>query len=285
MIRTGTRARKSSAGLDLTALMIGAEGTLGIITELTLKLNGIPEATSAASCAFDSIEGAVATVVDTIQMGLPVARMELVDPGYIAAINARHDLGLPDRPHLFLEFNGSEAGVREQAEMVAALAVEHGGAAFSWTTRVEDRNQLWIARHNAYASLNAMYPGRRALVTDMCVPISHLADMVQTARADIAQTDLPAGIIGHVGDGNFHAQLMLREGNAQDLATAKELARAMARRALAVDGTITGEHGIGMGKTDLMAEEHGPAWAVMGEIKRALDPKGILNPGKMYSQE
>jgi D-lactate dehydrogenase (cytochrome) len=284
VIRTGTRARKSAAGLDLTALMIGAEGTLGIITELTLKLNGIPEAVSAASCAFDTIEGAVATVVDTIQMGIPVARMELVDPGYIAAINARHGLALPDRPHLFLEFNGSEGGVREQAETVAALAAEHGGAVFDWKTRAEDRNSLWAARHNAYPALNAMHPGRRALVTDICVPISHLAKMVQAARADIAQTGLPAGIIGHVGDGNFHAQLMLREGDADDLATAKRLARAMAQRALAVGGTITGEHGIGMGKTDLMEDEHGDAWAVMGGIKRMFDPNGILNPGKMYPQ-
>lgn len=174
--------------------------------------------------------------------------------------------------------------MREQAETVAALAADHGRAAFDWKTRAEDRNQLWKARHSAYDSLMSMYPGRRGLVTDICVPISRLADMVQAARADIAQTDIPAGIIGHVGDGNFHAQLVLRDGNAEDLATAKRLARAMAQRALNVGGTITGEHGIGMGKTDLMAEEHGEAWAVMGGIKRFMDPKGILNPGKMYPE-
>lgn len=280
VIRTGTRARKSASGYDLTGVFVGAEGTLGIITELTVKLHGTPEAISAAVCAFPTVEAAVNTVVATIQMGIPMARMELLDAHYIEAINARHDLGLPLTPHLFLEFHGSENGVREQAETVGGIAAEFGGSGFDWKTRTEDRNRLWKARHSAYEAMNGMHPGRKALVTDICVPISQLSAMIEAARADIEASSLSGGILGHVGDGNFHAQLMMREGDETDKAAAKDLAKRMALRALKVGGTITGEHGVGLGKKNLMADEHGPAWAVMGGMKRFFDPNGILNPGK-----
>jgi len=281
IIRTGTRARKSSAGYDLTGAFIGSEGTLGVITQLTVKLHGVPEAISAASCAFASVADAVQAVVTTIQMGIPIARMELLDAGYIEALNVRFGLQLPDTPHLFLEFHGSDDSVREQAETVGTIVADCNGTNFFWKTRAEDRNALWQARHGAYEAMGAMHPGRRSVVTDICVPISHLPDMIEAARSDIDGSTIPGAIIGHVGDGNFHAQLMVQDGNMEDLKIAKNLANRMAQRALDVGGTISGEHGIGHGKRDLMEAEHGAAWDVMGEMKHMFDPRGILNPGKL----
>jgi len=282
IVHTGSRARKSASGLDLTSLMIGSEGTLGIISELVVKLHGTPEAISAACCSFDTVENAVATVVKTIQMGVPVARMELVDTNYIQAINLRHDMELPLKPHLFMEFHGSEASVQEQAATVASIAQEFSGSEFEWKIKAEDRNLLWKARHGAYEALASAYPGRLPFATDVCVPISHLAEMVSLAREDIDRSGLPAGIIGHVGDGNFHAQLMIRDGDVEDLRIAKNLSNDMARRAIDIGGTVTGEHGIGMGKIELLQTEHGEAVSVMRGIKDYLDPQNILNPGKLY---
>jgi D-lactate dehydrogenase (cytochrome) len=281
VLRCGGRARKSASGYDLASMFIGSEGTLGVITELTVKLHGIPESTAAASCAFESIEQAVQAVVAAIQVGIPVARMELLDVGYVDVLNERFDLALPSKPHLFLEFHGSELVVQEQAEIVGELAVELGGANFDWKTRAEDRNLLWRARHHAYEAMCSAHPGRHALVTDACVPISQLVDAVESARADIEASSLPGAIIGHVGDGNFHAQLMVRDGSAADLEEAKAMANRIAARSLEAGGTITGEHGIGMGKTHFMEAEHGVGWDVMGELKALLDPGGILNPGKL----
>ena len=281
VIRTGSRARKSSSGYDLTGAFVGSEGTLGIITELTVKLHGVPEAVSAAVVCFSHVDAAVQTVIATIQMGIPVARMELLDTNYAEALNHSFQMDLPRKPHLFLEFHGSETGVQEVAETLRQVAEEHGGSAFSWKTTMEDRNALWRARHGAYEAMCAKHPGRRSVVTDVCVPVSRLSEMIEAARADIAASEIPGAVIGHVGDGNFHAQLMVKDGDQADLQIAKGLARRMSERALSAGGTITGEHGIGLGKKDLMEAEHGPAWAVMGDMKQLFDPKGILNPGKL----
>ncbi|MFP4449825.1 MAG: FAD-binding oxidoreductase [Rhodosalinus sp.] len=281
VIRTGSRARKSAAGYDLTALMLGSEGTLGLITELTLRLHGRPEAVAAGIAAFPGIGGAVDCVIETIQMGLPMARIEFVDAASAAAFNAHAGTDLPERPHLLVELHGSETGVAEQAELFGALVAEHGGDPFEWSTREEERRHLWRMRHNGYYAIMAAHPGARALVTDICVPISRLAEAVEETQADIAASGMPGPILGHVGDGNFHATLIVRPDHAGDLETAKDLAHRMAERALRLGGTVTGEHGVGMGKTGYMAGEHGEGWAVMGAIKAALDPQGILNPGKL----
>ncbi|MBL3554229.1 FAD-binding protein [Rhodovulum sulfidophilum] len=281
VIRTGTRARKSSAGYDLTGLFVGSEGTLGLITELTLRLHGQPEAISAAVCAFDEIGAAVDTVIQTIQLGIPMARIEFVDAATAAAFNAYASADMPEKPHLMVEFHGSAAGVAEQAESFGEVVAENGGEGFKWSSRPEDRNALWTMRHNAYYACLGLRPGATALVTDMCVPISRLAEAVEETRADIAQASIPGPILGHVGDGNFHAILLVEPDNAAELAEAKALAHRMVERALRMGGTVTGEHGIGMGKLDYMEEEHGAAWDVMGQIKRALDPMTLMNPGKM----
>ncbi|OLS52477.1 FAD-binding oxidoreductase [Rhodovulum sulfidophilum] len=281
VIRTGTRARKSSAGYDLTGLFVGSEGTLGLITELTLRLHGQPEAISAAVCAFDEIGAAVDTVIQTIQLGIPMARIEFVDAATAAAFNAYANADMPEKPHLMVEFHGSAAGVAEQAESFGEVVAENGGEGFKWSSRPEDRNALWTMRHNAYYACLGLRPGATALVTDMCVPISRLAEAVEETRADIAQASIPGPILGHVGDGNFHAILLVEPDNASELAEAKALAHRMVERALRMGGTVTGEHGIGMGKLDYMEEEHGAAWDVMGQIKRALDPMTLMNPGKM----
>ncbi|MEX5727029.1 D-lactate dehydrogenase (cytochrome) [Rhodovulum iodosum] len=281
VIRTGTRARKSSAGYDLTALFVGAEGTLGLITELTLKLRGQPEAISAGVCAFDAIGPAVETVIATIQMGIPMARIEFVDAATAAAFNAYAGAEMPECPHLMVEFHGSPAGVAEQAETFGALVEEMGGKGFEWSTRAEERTALWTMRHNAYYACLAARPGALGLVTDMCVPISRLAEAVEETRADIARASIPGPILGHVGDGNFHAILLVEPGNAAELDEAKALAHRMVERALRLGGTVTGEHGVGMGKLGYMEAEHGAGWDVMGEVKRALDPAGLMNPGKM----
>ncbi|MBI1219603.1 MAG: FAD-binding protein [Rhodobacteraceae bacterium] len=280
VIRTGTAARKSSAGYDLTALFVGAEGTLGLITELTLRLHGQPEAVSAAVCAFPAMGPAVQAVIATIQSGIPMARIEFVDAATVAAFNARDNAGMPEQPHLLVEFHGSPAAVAEQAERFGEIVAEAGGEGFRWASRPEERAALWRMRHNAYYACLALRPGATAWVTDVCVPISRLAEAVEETRADIAASIIPGPILGHVGDGNFHAILLVEPGNEAEIAAAKGLSARMADRALRLGGTVTGEHGIGMGKLDYMAREHGAGWDVMGQIKRALDPAGLLNPGK-----
>ena len=281
VIRTGSGARKSAAGYDLTGLFVGSEGTLGLITELTLRLHGQPEAITAAVCAFDDFEAAVDTVIATIQMGIPMARIEFVDETTAAIFNRANGTHLPERPHLMVEFHGSASSAAEDAWRFGAIVAEMGGADFDWAASAEDRNRLWRMRHGAYPACIASRPGSLGLVTDICVPISRLAEAVRETRADIAASGIPGPILGHVGDGNFHAILLIRRDDPEELKTAKALARRMAERALRLGGTMTGEHGIGMGKKDLMEMEHGQAWEVMARIKRALDPDGILNPGKL----
>jgi len=281
IIRTGTAARKTAAGYDLTALFVGAEGTLGLITELTLRLRGIPEAVSAAVCAFDTADDAVNCVIDTIQMGVPMARIELVDTATVRAVNAYAGMTLPEKPHLLLEFHGSESGVADQAETFGAIAADHGGARFDWATRTEDRNALWAVRHNAYHAIMALRPGARALVTDICVPISRLAEAVEACRADLESAGIDGPILGHVGDGNFHAVLIFDPADEREKQGVIDASNRLVDLALSLGGTVTGEHGIGVGKLRYMEREHGPAWALMGQIKAALDPDGIMNPGKM----
>ena len=281
VIKTGGRARKSAAGYDLTRLFVGSEGTLGIITEVTLKLYGIPEAISSAVCAFSTIKGAVDTVIQTIQVGVPVARIELLDEVQIDAVNKYSKLDYAVAPTLFFEFHGTEAGVKEQAEMVAAIAQEHGGMEFVWATRAEDRSKLWQARHDAYYAALALRPGSKGWPTDVCVPISRLADCILETKQDLADSNMLAPLVGHVGDGNFHLVYVLDAENPAELAEAQRLADKMVGRALAMGGTCTGEHGIGYGKMAFLEQEAGEAFAVMGDLKRAFDPDNLLNPGKV----
>ena len=285
IIRTGSRAAKSAAGYDLTALMLGSEGTLGIITELTLRLHGQPEAVSTAVCAFDTLDAAVETVMATVQLGIPAARIEFVDEDVARAFNAYARADLPEKPHLLVEFHGSPAGVAEQAARFGEVVAEMGGADFDWATTTEDRTALWRMRHAAYPACIAMRPGAVGLTTDICVPISRLAEAVREARADIAAEGLLGPIVGHVGDGNFHSVMLLDPANPDEMVRAKRVAARMTERALEMGGTISGEHGIGIGKRTLMAAEHGPAWTVMGAIKATLDPLNILNPGKLVPGE
>ena len=281
IIKTGGRARKSAAGYDLTRLFIGSEGTLGIITEVTLRLYGIPEAVSAAVCGFKDIRGAVDTVILTIQSGIPVARIELLDEVQMGAVNAYSKLNYPVAPTLFFEFHGTERGVQEQAEMVAAIAQDNGGMEFQWATRPEDRSRLWQARHDGYYAALALRPGSKGWPTDVCVPISRLADCILETKKDIAESGMLAPLVGHVGDGNFHLVYVIDPDRPEELAKAQELADRMVDRALAMGGTCTGEHGIGYGKIDFLEKEAGDAFAVMGTVKTALDPLNILNPGKV----
>ena len=281
IVRTGSRARKSAAGYDLTALMVGSEGTLGLITELTLRLHGQPEAVSAAVCAFDEMGPAVEAVIATIQIGLPMARIEFLDADSVKAVNLYSGSEFPLKPHLFVEFNGSEQAVSEQVDLFGEIVHDFGGSDFNWATKAEDRTALWTMRHHAYWACLALRKGAKAVVTDICVPISKLAQAVEETAEDIKASPLDGPILGHVGDGNFHAILLVDPDNEAEIKEAKRLAHLMAERALKLGGTITGEHGIGMGKKSLMTEEHGEAWAMMGAIKTALDPKNILNPGKL----
>lgn len=281
VIKTGGRARKLAAGYDLTRLFVGSEGTLGIITEVTLKLYGIPEAISSAVCAFQSIKGAVDTVIQTIQVGVPVARIELLDEVQIDAVNKYSKLDYAVAPTLFFEFHGTEAGVKEQAEMVAAIAQEHGGMEFAWATRPEDRSKLWQARHDAYYAALALRPGSKGWPTDVCVPISRLADCILETKRDLAESNMLAPMVGHVGDGNFHLVYVLDPENPAELAEAQRLADKMVTRALEMGGTCTGEHGIGYGKMAFLEQETGEAFNVMGDLKRAFDPNNLLNPGKV----
>jgi len=281
VIHTGSRARKSSAGYDLTSLFVGAEGTLGLITELTLRLHGQPESVSAAVCAFETMQGAVDAVIQTIQIGISMARIEFVDSATAAAFNSYAGATMPLVPHLMVEFHGSETSVAEQVASFAAIAQENGGKGFEWATRAEDRTALWTMRHNAHYAVLSTRPGCRAVVTDVCVPISQLADAVVQTRADLDAHNVTGPILGHVGDGNYHAILLFDDSDADEVARVKAAAHRMVERALAVGGTCTGEHGIGMGKLGYMRAEHGDGWDVMGSLKQALDPHNIMNPGKL----
>jgi D-lactate dehydrogenase (cytochrome) len=284
VIHTGTRARKSAAGYDLTRLFVGSEGTLGVITEVTLRVHGIPEAMSAAVCAFDDLQGAVETVIETIQLGIPVARIELLDQLMIRAVNQYSKLSLAEAPTLFLEFHGSEGAVKEQATIVASIAQDHGGRGFEWALKSEERARLWKARHDAAWAALAMRPGSTSIATDVCVPISRLADCILETRKDVESVGIQAPIVGHVGDGNFHLVLLVDRADPAELAQADQLNERLVRRALGMGGTCTGEHGIGIGKQKFLLEEAGPAAvALMRQIKQTLDPKGILNPGKIFA--
>ncbi|SMR71720.1 D-lactate dehydrogenase (cytochrome) [Aliiroseovarius halocynthiae] len=284
VIRTGSQAPKSSSGYDLTALFLGSEGTLGIITELTLRLHGQPEEIRAGICAFPDMASAVGAVQQVIQMGLSIARIEFVDDATARAFNQYAGTEMAECPHLLVEFHGSPVAVSEANTLFDEISQDFGATGYEHATKTEDRNALWKIRHHAFYAVQSLRPGAHALVTDICVPISKLADAVEETRDDIEASILPGPILGHVGDGNFHAILLIDPESPEELAVAKDLAERMSRRALALGGTITGEHGIGMGKLHLMAEEHGDGWAVMGDIKSALDPRNILNPGKLVPQ-
>lgn len=285
IIRTAKRARKSSAGYDLTRLFVGSEGTLGVITELTIKLHGIPESVSAAVCHFDSFEGAIRSVAETIQIGVPMARMEFLDEATIRAVNHTSSLGLQEKPTLFLEFHGSPKGVEEQVEMAREIMTGNGAEGFQWADKAEDRAALWKARHEAALSIPAYATGTRQWWTDVCVPISRLAECVTATKDDIAETGLFAPMLGHVGDGNFHLCICAKDGDAEEDAKADALHHRLVQRALAMDGTCTGEHGIGRGKIGYLQEELGDAVGLMQSVKQALDPQGIMNPGKIFKTE
>jgi D-lactate dehydrogenase (cytochrome) len=281
VITTGGRARKSSAGYDLTRLFVGAEGTLGVITEIQLRLYGVPEAIAAAVCQYPDLAGAVNTVIAAMQTGIPVARIELLDDVQMDACIRYSKLdGYKPLPTLFFEFHGSDAGVREQSAMMRAISDEFGGSEFQWATLAEDRTRLWKARHAAYYATLALKPGMTAIATDACVPISRLAECILETKADIEKSGLTVTIVGHVGDGNFHLVVLYEPGDAGQRERADALARAVSMRAIAMGGTCTGEHGIGWHKLDLLAQEHGEAVGLMRSIKQALDPQGIMNPGK-----
>lgn len=282
IIRVGSRARKSSAGYDLTRLLIGSEGTLGIMTEITLKLYPLPEAISAATCVFPSVSAAVQAVIAIIQYGIPIARVELVDETAIAAINHYSKLSLRESPTLFFEFHGSPLGVQEQAENTQAICAEFGGSDFEWSANPEDRTRLWQARHNAYYACLQLQSGARILNTDICVPISKLAYCIDRAREMLSQSYLKSAILGHVGDGNFHALIIIDPNRPEDMAEAERLNHSIVQDALNVGGTCTGEHGVGMHKTQFMLQEHGAdTIECMRAIKAVFDPNNILNPGKM----
>ena len=282
IIQTGSRARKSSAGYDLTHLFIGSEGTLGIITELSLKLQGIPEAISAAVVGFAELDTAVKAVTEIRQAGIPVARIEFLDEVMVQAINQFTDLNLAERPTLFFEFHGSHSTVQECAELAGEITHAWGGSDFQWATDLGERNALWKARHNAYFAGLAFRPGSRSLTTDVCVPISQLAECIIKTKEDIEQSALTAPIVGHVGDGNFHLLLLVDPNQPEELAKAKQLNERLVQRALEMGGTITGEHGVGLGKMKFMKAQHGTeTLGVMHSIKHALDPQNLMNPGKM----
>ncbi|OUM01508.1 FAD-binding oxidoreductase [Variovorax sp. JS1663] len=284
VIRTGTRAKKSSAGYDLTRLLVGSEGTLGVVTEITLRLYPLPEAVSAAICSFPSIEAAVRTVIEIIQLGVPIARVELIDVNTVRMVNAYSKLGLREEPMLLMEFHGSPAGVKEQAETVQELASGHGGKAFEWASTPEERTRLWTARHNSYFAAVQSRPGCRVISTDTCVPISRLADCLLESVAEADASGIPYFLVGHVGDGNFHFGYLLDPDAPEERVTAEKLNHALVSRALALEGTCTGEHGVGLHKMDFLVSEAGVgAIDMMRTIKRALDPKNIMNPGKIFS--
>ena len=284
LIHTGTRARKSSAGYDLTRLFVGSEGTLGVMTEVTLKLFPLPEAVSAAVCNFPSVDAAVQTTIQLIQMGVPIARCELLDANAIRAVNKHSKLSLHESPLLLMEFHGSEASVKEQAETVQALAAEHGGQAFQWASTPEERSKLWAARHQSYFAALQTRPGCRCQSSDTCVPISRLAESINDSVDEAEASGIPYWIVGHVGDGNFHLSYLMDPNDAHEVAEVERLNVLMVQRALRLGGTCTGEHGIGLHKMGYLLEEAGAgAVDMMRSIKRALDPKNIMNPGKVFS--
>ncbi|WP_066705339.1 FAD-binding oxidoreductase [Curvibacter delicatus] len=284
VIRTGTRAKKSSAGYDLTRLLVGSEGTLGVMTEITLRLYPLPEAISAAICSFPSIEAAVRTTIQIIQMGIPIARVELIDAHTVRMVNTYAKLSLREEPMLLMEFHGSPAGVKEQAETVQEIASEFGGNAFEWATTPEERTRLWTARHNAYFAAIQSKPGCRAISTDTCVPISRLADCLLDSVTEADASGIPYFLVGHVGDGNFHFGYLIDPDNPQERETAEALNHQLVTRALQLGGTCTGEHGVGLHKMDFLLTEAGSgAVDMMRTIKRALDPKNIMNPGKIFA--
>jgi len=284
IIRTGTRAKKSSAGYDLTRLMVGSEGTLGVITEVTVRLYPLPEAISAAICSFPSIEAAVRTTIEVIQLGVPIARVELIDHNTVRMVNAHSKLGLREEPMLLMEFHGSPAGVKEQAETVQEIASDHGGNAFEWAVTPEERTRLWTARHNAYFAAIQSRPGCRAISTDTCVPISRLADCLLDSINEADASGIPYFLVGHVGDGNFHFGYLLDPNDPKEREVAEKLNHDLVARALSLEGTCTGEHGVGLHKMGFLVTEAGAgAVDMMRTIKRALDPKNIMNPGKIFS--
>ena len=283
IIRTSRRARKSAAGYDLTRLFVGSEGTLGIITEVTLRLYGLPEAMAAAVCSFDTLEGAIDTVIQTIQLGIPVARIELLDDVQMDAVNKFSKLDYPVRNTLFVEFHGTQAGVQEQAELVQSIAQDNTGGEFKWATKPEERTALWTARHDVTYANKALRPGCEIWATDVCVPISRLAECIIETKKDLAESFLIAPLVGHVGDGNFHLGFLIDRNDPKEMAEAERLNERLVMRALAMDGTCTGEHGIGLGKMKFLTAEHGEAVSVMRAVKKALDPLGILNPGKIFT--
>jgi D-lactate dehydrogenase (cytochrome) len=282
VVKTARRAKKSSAGYDLTRLFVGSEGTLGVITELTLKLHGIPEAISGGICPFPSVKAACDAVILTIQAGLPVARIELLDAVQVRAVNLFSKLTLPEKPLLLLEFHGSPAGVKEQSERFGEFASEYGGGPFEWATRAEERSTLWQARHDSYWAARGLRPGAQSVATDVCVPISRLAECVAETQRDIEASGLIAPIVGHVGDGNFHLQPLVDIDNPAEVAACEALIDRLVERALAMEGTCTGEHGIGQKKMKYLETEHGPqAVDLMRSLKRAVDPENLMNPGKI----
>ncbi len=283
IVKTASRAKKSSAGYDLTRLLVGAEGTLGIITEITLKLYGIPEAISGGICPFPSVRAACDAAIMTIQTGIPIARVELADALQVKAFNLHAKLGLPETPMLFIEFHGSEESVKEQSTRFGEIADEFGGGPFEWTTKPEDRTKLWQARHDAYWSCFTLRPGAKTVATDVCVPLSRLADCVEETHRDIAETGIISPIVGHVGDGNFHLTPMVDIENPEEMRVIEEFLDRLVKRALAMEGTCTGEHGVGQKKMKYLELEHSAATLdTMRVIKRALDPQGIMNPGKIF---
>lgn len=281
IVRTASRAKKSSAGYDLTRLLVGSEGTLGIITELTLKLSGIPQSVAGGVCGFPDLESACNAVIMTIQCGIPIARIELLDRLQVRACNMYSKLDLAEQPTLFVEFHGTEGSVAEQSELFSSIVEDCGGEGFTWTTKPEERSALWSARHDAYWASLQLRPGAKGLSTDACVPISRLAECVTETQKDIAQSGFIAPIVGHVGDGNFHVLLLLDPDDAQEQKKAEAFLERLAERAIAMDGTCTGEHGVGQGKMKYMPLEYGAGLSVMAAIKQALDPKNIMNPGKI----
>jgi len=284
VVRTSRRSRKSAAGYDLTRLFVGSEGTLGIITEVTVRLYGIPEAMAAAVCSFDSIEGAVNTVIQTIQLGIPVARIELLDEVQMNSLNRYSGMDHPVKNTLFIEFHGSDAGVKEQAETVQAVASDHGGGEFKWAVQTEQRNALWKARHDVTYANKALRPGCEIWATDVCVPISRLAECILQTKEDLRHSFLTAPLVGHAGDGNFHLGFLIMRDDPKEMAEAERLNERLIMRALAMDGTCTGEHGIGLGKRKYLIAEHGEAVSVMRQIKQALDPLNLMNPGKIFPE-
>lgn len=281
VIRTGGRARKSAAGYDLTRLFVGAEGTLGIITELTLRLYAIPDGLSAAVCAFATVTAAVDSVIEAIQCGIPIARVELLDTLTVTAVNRYSKLGLREAPTLWYEFHGTPRGVEEQATQMQEIARQHGGLDFEWATRPEERSRLWQARHDAYFACLQLRKGSRMIATDVCVPISRLAQCIAETQNDIARATMPIPLFGHVGDGNFHLMILVDPDSEADLQEAWNLNTRLVRRALAMGGTCTGEHGIGLGKREFLVEEFGAGVDVMRQLKAALDPGNLFNPGKV----